>query len=149
MHAHTPPQVTRHQLAQVRAKDEHLSAEQREKAEQQRRREMGEEEYARMIEIENCNRDDSLVEASGVEAALSVLKVGDECALLTGACCAECSCAENAVQRRPADPTALQGAADEILGVPPTRVARGEGSEAGPEGAAVQGHDLEEVAALA
>ena len=71
--------MTHHQMLQLRAKDDYMNKVEQEKRGLEQRREMGEEEYAKMIEVENQNRNDSVAEARNLEDAIAVLAIPDEC----------------------------------------------------------------------
>lgn len=68
------PKVTQHQLRLQSEAERKAQDAETEKQRAQRRREISEDEYARMVEVENRNKEDAgAVDARSVEAALSML----------------------------------------------------------------------------
>lgn len=72
------PKVTQHELRlQADAERRELEA-QMDKRRAANRREVSEEDYARMVDVENTNRMDDTVDARSMNAALAALTVDDK-----------------------------------------------------------------------
>ena len=71
-------QVTQYQLTQAKELEQRQKEEQVREKELQRKREVSENTYSRLVETQNQNRVEDVVEASGLEEAISVLVVGDD-----------------------------------------------------------------------
>lgn len=69
--------VTRHQLDQQKAFEAKLKEQQLKEKELAAKREVSEDSYGKLVETENTNREEDVIEARSVEAALQALGVDD------------------------------------------------------------------------
>lgn len=72
------PKVTHHQLEIMKEKEKILSEEEAKEREDEIKRQVSEDKYAKQIEVEIANRQDNTVEARSLDAALGALSVGGE-----------------------------------------------------------------------
>lgn len=70
--------LTQAQIAQNKAKQEKEEAARQAQLAEAQRRQVSEADYEKMVDVSNTNRQDDVIEARSVEAALSALSVGDE-----------------------------------------------------------------------